>query len=55
VAFGHVVRWPGRVLCVEVRRDLLADPFRPFAEQHISPASVSRLAGPFADAARAWW
>ncbi len=55
VAFGHVVRWPGRVLCVEVRRDLLADPFRPFAEQHISAASVSRLAGPFADAARAWW
>jgi hypothetical protein len=55
VAHGHVVRWPGRVLCVEVRRDLLADPFRPFMQQRISPAKLSRLAGPFADAARAWW
>lgn len=55
LAWGHVTRWPGRVLCVEVRRDLLAAPFDPFAEMHIDPDRVSRLASPLATAAGAWW
>jgi hypothetical protein len=46
---------PGRALCVEVRRDLLADPFEPFAEMRIGNAAVERLAGPFARALRRWW
>jgi hypothetical protein len=45
---GH--RWavahPARTLSVEIRRDLLAAPFRPFEEMHIDPASVNRLATP---------
>ena len=55
LAWDHVVRRPGRTLCLEVRRDLLADPFDPFAEMHISPAFVGRLAGPIAAALARWW
>ncbi|MCA2978551.1 MAG: N-formylglutamate amidohydrolase [Myxococcaceae bacterium] len=55
LAHGHVTRWPGRVLCVEVRRDLLADPWTPFAEMRISDEACARLAGPFVEALRAFW
>lgn len=55
LAHGHVTRWPGRVLCVEVRRDLLADPWTPFAEMRIGQAQCERLAGPFATAMQAFW
>jgi hypothetical protein len=46
---------PGRALCVEVRRDLLADPFVPFAQMTIGAAKVDRLVGPFVNALRRWW
>lgn len=49
-AFHHVARHPGRVACVEVRRDLLADPFEPFAEMRISPAHADRLGAALARA-----
>ena len=55
LAWEHATRLPGRALCVEVRRDLLADPFEPFAQMRIGEAQVSRLAEPFATALRAWW
>ena len=55
LAWDHVVARPGRALCVEVRRDLLADPFTPFAQMTIGAAKVEKLAGPFADAVRRWW
>jgi hypothetical protein len=55
LAWDHVARRPGRTLCLEVRRDLLADPFEPFAEMRISPAKVDRLAGPIAAAVARWW
>jgi hypothetical protein len=51
-AYDHVMALPGRALCVEVRRDLLADPFEPFAQMRIAPAKVDRLAGPMAQALR---
>jgi hypothetical protein len=41
---------PGYVLCLEVRRDLLADPFEPFAEMRIGATQVARLARPLAAA-----
>jgi hypothetical protein len=53
-AFHHGGRWPGRSLCVELRRDLLADPWDPFAEMRISPAAAERMAGPLADAVERW-
>ena len=55
LAWEHATRLPGRALCLEVRRDLLAEPWEPFAEMAISPAKVDRLAAPLAAAARRWW
>jgi hypothetical protein len=55
LAWAHVMARPGRVLCLEVRRDLLADPFEPFAQMHIGPQQVARLAGPLVAALRRWW
>ncbi|MBK9032310.1 MAG: N-formylglutamate amidohydrolase [Myxococcales bacterium] len=54
-AHAHVLARPGRTLCVEVRRDLLAEPFTPFAEMRIGAAQVARLARPLATAIAAWW
>ena len=55
LAHARVLALPGRALCVEVRRDLLADPFEPFAQMHIGPAKLERLAAPFARAIERWW
>jgi predicted N-formylglutamate amidohydrolase len=52
LAYDHVIARPGKAICVEVRRDLLADPFTPFAQMTIGAHKVARLAGPFADAMR---
>jgi predicted N-formylglutamate amidohydrolase len=54
-AWNHVMARPGRALCIEVRRDLLADPFEPFAQMRIAPTKVDRLAGPIAAALRRFW
>ena len=53
-AFHHAARWPGRALCVEVRRDLLAEPFSPFAEMRIPVEKAQRMAGPIVEAMGAW-
>jgi len=55
LAWDHVMARPGRVLCVEVRRDLLADPFEPFVQMRIGAAKVNRLVMPFVRALRRWW
>lgn len=55
VAWDRVMARPGRALCVEVRRDLLADPFEPFAQMKIGAAKVARLTAPFVSALRRWW
>ena len=55
LAWEHAMKLPGRALCVEVRRDLLADPFEPFSEMRIGADRVARLAEPFAAALRAFW
>jgi len=47
---AHSVRYPGRIVCLELRRDLLADPFTPFAEMRIGAAKVRRMAAPLAAA-----
>lgn len=53
-AWDHVIARPGRVLCLEVRRDLLADPFDPFVQMRISASKVARVATPLAGAIGAW-
>jgi predicted N-formylglutamate amidohydrolase len=55
LAWDHVMARPGRALCVEVRRDLLADRFEPFVELRIGGAQVERLAAPLARALGRWW
>lgn len=49
-AYEHSRRHPGRVLCLEVRRDLLGDPWLPFAASTIGAAKVERIAAPLARA-----
>ncbi len=55
LAYDHVMAHPGRAVCIEVRRDLLADPFVPFAEMQISAQKVDRIAVPLAAALATWW
>ncbi|HUR27359.1 MAG TPA: N-formylglutamate amidohydrolase, partial [Planctomycetota bacterium] len=55
MAWEHVSRFPGRALCLEVRRDLLADPWEPFAQMTIGAPKVDRIARPLASALRRWW
>jgi len=55
MAWEHVTARPGRALCLEVRRDLLADPFEPFRQMRIGASKVARLAAPLAAALRRFW
>ncbi|MCX5747835.1 MAG: N-formylglutamate amidohydrolase, partial [Proteobacteria bacterium] len=55
LAYDHVLAHPGRAVCIEFRRDLLADPFDPFVEMRISPTKVDRLAVPLAAALLRYW
>ncbi|MFL5301347.1 MAG: hypothetical protein ACJ79R_13490 [Anaeromyxobacteraceae bacterium] len=51
---GHrfATRYEPRVLCVEVRRDLLVERFVPFTELSVSPGKVARIVAPLARALR---
>jgi hypothetical protein len=41
---------PGRVLCMEISRELLADPFAPFEEMCIGPQQVQYMVNPIVSA-----
>jgi len=43
-------RYPGRVIGLEVRRDLLVEAYTPFDEMRVSAQAADRIAGPLADA-----
>lgn len=45
---AHSTRYPGRVLCVELSRDRLADPFTPFEEMTIGEGKLAEMAAPLA-------
>jgi predicted N-formylglutamate amidohydrolase len=53
-AWRYAHAWPGCVVCVEVRRDLVADPFEPFAQMRMSDAAVRAIGGALATALRGW-
>ncbi len=55
LAWSHVMAHPGRALCVEVRRDRVAEPFEPFAQMKMSAEKVGQLGGALAAAMRTWW
>ncbi|MCA9635238.1 MAG: N-formylglutamate amidohydrolase, partial [Myxococcales bacterium] len=50
MGYHYALRYPQRVLCVEVSRDLVADPFVPFGPSPISAGKIARMAAPLADA-----
>ena len=49
MGYRYSAAYPGQVLCVEFRRDLLGAPWRPFAPSRVGPRKVARLARPLAD------
>lgn len=55
LAYHHVIDRPGRAVCIEVRRDLLAVPFEPFAQMRIGAAKVDRIARALAGAVQRLW
>lgn len=48
MGFQFARAYRGQVLCVELNRGLVADPFVPFGESPIGPARVARMMGPLA-------
>jgi hypothetical protein len=55
LAWDHVLARPGRVLCLEVRRDLVVAVFDPFVEKRVDAAKLERLAIPIAAALHRFW
>lgn len=49
-----LVRYPERVLCLEVRRDLLVPEYTPFEEMRAEAARADRVAAPLATSIDAW-
>jgi hypothetical protein len=49
----YAQQYPEKVLCVELNRGLVADPFTPFGESPISPSKVERMTAPIAKVLRA--
>jgi hypothetical protein len=50
MGYVHSRDHPGRVLCLEISRELLADPFTPFVQMSISERKARRMAAPLAAA-----
>jgi len=50
MGYVHSARYPGRLLCLEVNRELLVEEFTPFEEMSISVAKARRMAAPIAAA-----
>ncbi len=52
MGYHYARRYPGQVVCVELNRELVADPFTPLAESPLSAAKIERLARPLARSLR---
>jgi hypothetical protein len=52
LGYAFAARWPGRTLCVEMRRDLLVQEFTPFAEMDVDLDKADRFAAALADGLR---
>jgi len=50
MGYRYSAQFAGRVLCIEINRELLADPFSPFEEMRIGPQKTRRMARPIAQA-----
>ena len=49
MAWLYASRYPGRTLCLELRRDLLVREFTPFAEMEADAAKIARVAAALAE------
>ncbi len=50
MGYRYSAKYPGQVLCLEIARDLLADPFSPFEEMRIGARKVAAMSAPIAAA-----
>lgn len=50
MGYRYSAAYPGQILCVEFRRDLLGAPWRPFSPSSAGPRKIARLARPLAAA-----
>ncbi len=50
MGYRYSVRYPSQVVCLEIARDLLAEPFAPFEEMRISEHKVTTMSAPIAAA-----
>lgn len=55
MGFWHSKRHPGRVLCLEIRRDLLTEDFEPFQAMKISSTRADSFAAPLSAAFADLW
>ena len=46
MGYRHSTAYPECVLCIEISRALVADPFSPFEEMRIGPEKVERMSRP---------
>lgn len=53
-AHRFAARYPGRVLCLEIRRDLLVEAYTPFEEMWVRPEAADRFAAPIAAELDRW-
>jgi hypothetical protein len=51
----HSTAYPGQVLCVEINRDRLGDPFTPFAETTIGAGKLTEMSAPLAAGSLIEW
>ena len=52
MGYQYAKRFPGQVVCVELNRERVADPFTPFAASPLDTAEIERLARPLARSLR---
>lgn len=50
MGYHYSARFVGRVMCIEISRAMLADPFSPFEEMRIGPRKVGRMSAPIVQA-----
>ncbi len=52
MGYQYASRFPGKVICVELSRELVANPFTPLCESPLCQAKIERLAKPLARSLR---
>ena len=48
-AYHHAMKYPGKTLCMEIRRDLLVEEFLPFQQMRIDSQKTQRICRPISE------